>query len=130
MKPDLPANLVVVGDRVLIRPERGEERTKVGLYLPETSTNKNPVRGGRVVAVGPGTQVITPADVEVEPWKVPSQEPKFVPMQARLGDFALFLKNAAVEITYRKREYLVVPQSGILLLIRDEDGNASEVAAS
>ncbi len=30
-------HLIVVGDRVLIKCEDGEERTKVGLYLPPTS---------------------------------------------------------------------------------------------
>jgi len=35
--------LIVVGDRVLVTPDEGEERTKVGLYLPQTVTDKQSV---------------------------------------------------------------------------------------
>jgi co-chaperonin GroES (HSP10) len=40
--------LLVVGDRVLIRTEEGEERTKVGLYLPATAADSQAVQGGTV----------------------------------------------------------------------------------
>ncbi|MDA0373161.1 MAG: co-chaperone GroES family protein, partial [Planctomycetota bacterium] len=46
--------LLVVGDRVLVEPDRGETRTKIGLYLPPGVKEKEEVRGGRVVAMGPG----------------------------------------------------------------------------
>ena len=46
--------LVVVGDRVLIRLEEGEERSKVGLYLPATAVENQAVQGGTIVATGPG----------------------------------------------------------------------------
>ena len=45
--------LIVVGDRVLIQPEEGEDRTKVGLYLPATAVDNQAVQGGTVVATGP-----------------------------------------------------------------------------
>ena len=38
--------LIVVGDRVLVSPEEGEERTRVGLYLPPTAVDKREVQGG------------------------------------------------------------------------------------
>ena len=50
-----PKRLIVVGDRVLIMPEEGEERTNVGLYLPQTALDSRQVQGGRIVATGPGT---------------------------------------------------------------------------
>lgn len=114
--------LIVVGDRILIEPEEGEERTKVGLYLPATAVDEQAVRGGRVVAVGPGTAVGPPTEVGDEPWKVGSTEPRYVPMQAEPGDFALFFRKAAVEISFEGSTYLVVPQSAVLTLIREEDG--------
>ena len=46
--------LLVVGDRVLVRPEKSEGMTKVGLYLPPGVVEKEEVRGGVVVAIGPG----------------------------------------------------------------------------
>jgi co-chaperonin GroES (HSP10) len=41
-------------------------------------------------------------------------------MQARTGDYALFFRKAAVEITFEGERYLVVPQGAILALVRDE----------
>ena len=48
-------------------------------------------------------------------------EPRYVPLQARLGDYALFFRRAAVEITFEGEKYLVVPQAAILTLVREED---------
>src|SRR5438093_427801 len=55
MPDESPKRLIVVGDRVLITPEEGEERTNVGLYLPPTAVESRQVQGGRIVATGPGT---------------------------------------------------------------------------
>jgi len=55
--PDPLNRLTVVGDRVLIAPQEGEERTKVGLYLPPTAVDHQAVQGGRILATGPGTPV-------------------------------------------------------------------------
>ena len=112
--------LIVVGDRVLIEPVEGEDRSKVGLYLPPTAIDKQAVQGGTVVAVGPGTPVGPPAELDDEPWKIGATEARYVPMQAENGDFALFFRKAAVEITFEGKTYLVVPQSAILTLIREE----------
>ena len=112
--------LIVVGDRVLISPDEGEERTKVGLYLPQTVLEKDQVQGGRIVATGPGTPLPDPSDVDDEPWKSSSGQSRHVPMQAQVGDFAIFLRKASVEIKYEGKPYLVVPQSAILVLFRDQ----------
>lgn len=116
-----PKELVVVGDRVLITPEEGEERTNVGLYLPATALESRQVQGGRIVATGPGTPMTEPASMDDEPWKIraPGGEVKYVPMQARVGDYALFFRKAAVEIAFEGKSYLVVPLPAILVLVRD-----------
>ena len=114
--------LIVVGDRVLVRVEEGEERTNVGLYLPPTAVDNQAVQGGRIVATGPGLPLPDLGSEQFdEPWRVggTSRETKFVPMQARAGDFALFFRKAAVEITFENERYLVVPQAAILALVRD-----------
>jgi len=113
--------LVVVGDRVLVSPQEGEERTKVGLYLPPTAVDHQAVQSGRIVATGPGNPLSAPTELNDEPWKVTGGEPRFVPMQARVGDFALFFRKAAVEITFEGHHYLVVPQAAILVLVRPKD---------
>jgi co-chaperonin GroES (HSP10) len=113
--------LIVVGDRVLISPEEGEERSKVGLYLPATAVDAQQVQGGRVIATGPGTPVGAPTELDSEPWKIRGAEPRYLPVQAQVGDYALFFRRAAVEITFEGTKYLVVPQAAILTLVREED---------
>lgn len=114
--------LIVVGDRVLIAPEEGEERTKVGLYLPPTAVDQQAVQGGRIIATGPGLPLPDPGDVPGdEPWRMSSRETRFIPVQARVGDYALFFRRAAVEITFEGERYLVLPQSAILALVRDPE---------
>jgi chaperonin GroES len=115
--------LIVVGDRVLVSVEDGEDRSKVGLYLPPSAVDNQAVQGGRIVATGPGLPMpdVT-ADPGDEPWRIGarSREARFVPMQASTGDYALFFRKAAVEITFEQERYLVVPQAAILALVRDE----------
>jgi co-chaperonin GroES (HSP10) len=112
--------LIVVGDRVLVKVEEGEERTKVGLYLPTTALETQAVQGGTIVATGPGQPMpsFESASGE-EPWKEPARELRYVPMQARRGDYALFFRKAAVEITFESERYLVEPQAAILALVRE-----------
>ena len=112
--------LIVVGDRVLVRVEEGEERTNVGLYLPPTAVENQAVQGGTIIATGPGLPMPSPDANVDEPWRVTSRETRFLPMQARTGDYALFFRKAAVEITFEGDRYLVVPQVAILALVRDE----------
>jgi len=114
-------NLLVVGDRVLIAPAEGEERTSVGLYLPPTAVDHQAVQGGRIIATGPGTPLPEPTQLDEEPWKVGQTMQRFVPMQAQVGDYALFFRKAAVEITFEDKRYLVVPLPAILVLVRSEN---------
>src|SRR5690349_21528625 len=105
--------LIVVGDRVLIAPQEGDDRSRVGLYLPATAVDNQAVQTGTVVATGPGTPISAPTELGDEPWKMGSDlggEPRYMPMQARVGDFAIFFRRAAVEITFENNKYLVVPQ--------------------
>jgi co-chaperonin GroES (HSP10) len=117
----MPSNkrLIVVGDRVLIAPEEGEDRSRVGLYLPASAVDNQAVQSGTVVAVGPGTPVSAPTELDEEPWKIGMGEARYLPVQARIGDHAIFFRRAAVEITFDGRRYLVVPQAAILSLVRE-----------
>ncbi len=116
---DKGKRLIVVGDRVLVKIEDGEDRTKVGLYLPPTAIDSQAVQGGTIIATGPGLPMPDLADNNEEPWRVAMRETRFVPMQARTGDYALFFRKAAVEITFDGDRFLVVPQTAILALVRE-----------
>jgi chaperonin GroES len=116
--------LIVVGDRVLIEPEEGEDRSRVGLYLPATAVDNQAVQAGTIVATGPGTPISAPTELDDEPWRIVAGEPRFLPVQAAIGDYAIFFRRAAVEITYEDKKYLVVPQAAILILLRGTSGPA------
>ena len=112
--------LLVVGDRVLITVEEGDDRTRVGLYLPPTAIDAQQVQTGLIVATGPGTPVADLGSLDEEPWKIDARESRNRGMQARVGDHAIFFRKAAVEISFEENKYLVVPQAAILVLIRDD----------
>lgn len=111
--------LVVIGDRVLIRPSRPNERTESGLYLPPGVQEKEKVQQGYVIKTGPGYAIPTPVDDE--PWKRQDEQVKYIPLQAREGDIAVFLVSGATEVLYEGEKYFIVPQSAILMLEREED---------
>ena len=121
--PHLKKKLIVVGDRLLVRPEEGEERTHAGLYLPQTAVATRQAKGGWVVSVGPGTPVINAAEMFSEDFDEDGQlevPARYVPMQAQEGDYVLFLQKAAVEITFEKKNFLIVPNSAVLVLVRED----------
>ena len=111
--------LVLVGDRVLILPALEEDRTDTGLYLPEGIKERDKVQSGTVIKVGPGYPIPSVNDTD-EPWKNRPDEPKYVPLQPKEGDQAVYLQNSAIEIEFNKEKYIVVPHSAILLLLRDD----------
>ena len=82
--------LIVVGDRVLVKVEEGEERTNVGLYLPPTAIDNQAVQGGTIVATGPGLPMPSPDSNVDEPWMAPTRETRFLPML--LAQATLFIR--------------------------------------
>lgn len=111
--------LIVIGDRLLIQPSRPEERTPTGLYLPPGVQEKEKVQQGYVIKTGPGYAI--PLPVDDEPWKGEEEQVKYVPLQAKEGDLAIFLLSGATEVMYEGDRYFIVPQSAILMLEREED---------
>jgi co-chaperonin GroES (HSP10) len=111
--------LIVIGDRVLIRPAKPNERTETGLYLPPGVGEREKVQQGYVIKTGPGYAI--PLPVEEESWKSSEEQVKYVPLQAKEGDLAIFLLSGATEVLYENDKYYIVPQSAILMLEREEE---------
>lgn len=110
---------IMIGDRVLIKPKSPLDKTKSGLYLPPGVQEKEKIQVGYVLKVGPGYPI--PAINEVdEPWKDKSDEVKYVPLQPKEGDVAIYMQKSGYEIEFKKEKYIIVPHSAILMLIRDE----------
>ncbi len=111
---------IMVGDRVLIKPKSPQDRTKTGLYLPPGVHEKEKIQVGYVLKVGPGYPI--PAIHEVdEPWKDKSDEVKYVPLQPKIGDLAIYLQSSSFEIEFNDEKFVIIPHNAILMLIRDEE---------
>jgi chaperonin GroES len=89
-----------LGDRVVIRRESAEEKTKGGLYLPDTAKDK-PARG-TVVSVGDG--------------KI-QDNGKRSTFQVEEGDKVLFLSYAGEEFKIGEDELLLMRESDVLAII-------------
>lgn len=111
--------LIVVGDRLLIKPKQQSEKTSSGLFLPPGVQEKEKIQTGYVIKAGPGYPIPLPADEEE--WKGKDNQIKYVPLQAQEGDLAIFLQKGAFEVIYEGEKYYIVPQASILMLERDED---------
>jgi chaperonin GroES len=120
--PDPLNSLLIVGDRVLIRPEEPAEQTSSGLYLPASVAGKERVQGGRVVKTGPGHLIPNPEYSDAESWAPERPPVRYLPLQAEAGDYALFLRKEAIELGYEGETYLILPHAAILALVRPDYG--------
>jgi chaperonin GroES len=119
MGDGLARQVIVVGDKVLVKPEEESSKTPSGLYLPQGVAEKEAVFGGYIVNVGPGYPTAE-TTTDGEPWlHGPRSELRYVPLQAKKGDYALFLRRDSVEVEIDGSKYVIVPHASILLLIRD-----------
>ncbi|WP_236652889.1 co-chaperone GroES [Chitinophaga vietnamensis] len=112
--------LIVVGDRVLIKLTTPHERTNSGLYLPPGVQEKEKVQQGYVIKTGPGYAIPVPVEDD-EAWKPEEEKVKYIPLQAKEGDLAIFLVSGSTEVVYQDEKYFIVPQGAILMLEREEE---------
>ncbi len=89
-------NIVPLGDRVLVKPEEGEDKTASGIVIPDTAKEKP--QEGEVVAVGSGRM----------------EEGKRVPLDVEVGDTVIFAKYGGTEITIKSEDYLILSERDIL----------------
>jgi chaperonin GroES len=114
-------NIFVIGDKVLIKPKSLDDRTKAGLYLPPGVQQREEVQSGYIIKVGPGYAMPQAADDFSESWKGSEDKVKYIPLQVKEGDLAIFLQKGAIEVMYEEEKYYIVPQHLILMIVRDEE---------
>ncbi|MCH8326613.1 MAG: co-chaperone GroES, partial [Bacteroidetes bacterium] len=102
---------IVIGDKVLIKPQEAFDKTSSGLYLPPGVTEKEKVQSGYVLKVGPGYPI--PAQTDDEPWKDSEEQISYIPLQITEGDLAIYLRKDAYEINFENEKFLIVPQSSV-----------------
>ncbi|WP_026461974.1 co-chaperone GroES [Adhaeribacter aquaticus] len=114
--------VIIVGDRVLIKPKTSQEQTKSGLFLPPGVQEKEKVQEGYIMKTGPGYPIPADYGFDDEVWNRDEQDDvRYIPLQAKDGDLAIYVQRDAIEIVYHGEKYFIVPQSAILMLIREED---------
>lgn len=94
-------NIKPLSDHLLIEPLPSEEKTKSGLYLPESAKEERPEQG-KIVAAGPGKKLTSG---------------KIVPLNVKVGDRVLFTKYGPNEIKIDGKEYLIAREEDILAII-------------
>lgn len=114
-------NIIVIGDRVLIKPSSQSKKTKGGLFLPPGYSEKEEIQTGFVLKTGPGYPIPLAEEAD-EPWKGQNKDKvRYIPLQVKIGDLAIFMLKGAIEIVYQNEKYFIVPQQSILLIERTED---------
>jgi chaperonin GroES len=93
----MAAKLQPLADRVLVKPIEKEERTKSGIYLPDTAKEKP--QEGEIVAVGPGKM---------------DDNGKRIPMDLKVGDRVIYAKYGGTEIKVDDEELMILRESDIL----------------
>jgi chaperonin GroES len=92
-----------LADRVVIKPVDREEKTKAGIYLPDTASKERPMEG-TIQAVGEGRI---------------DDNGKRVPMNVKVGDKVLFAKYSGTEFKIDDIEYLILSEKDILGVVQE-----------
>lgn len=119
MIPAAKKELIVIGDRVLIDPDEGVDKTGGGLYLPQGVYEKEKVQAGTIIKTGPGYPIPDPSATDSEPWQRQKSDTKYFPLQVKEGDACIFLRSSGIEIEFEGKKYIVVPHSAILIVLRN-----------
>lgn len=93
-------NIKPLADRVLVKPQEAEEKTKSGIVIPDTAKEKP--QQGEVVAVGQGKR----------------EGDKIIPLEVKAGDKVLYGKYSGTEIREKGEEYLILREDDILAIVK------------
>jgi len=93
----MAAKLQPLADRVLVKPTEKEEKTKSGIYLPDTAKEKP--QEGEIMAVGPGKL---------------DENGKRIPMDLKVGDRVIYAKYGGTEIKVDDEDLIILRESDIL----------------
>lgn len=113
-------NIVVIGDRILIKPLEAANKTSSGLYLPPSVKEHDSVHTGLVVKVGPGYPIPANQDPDAAFRGEAGDAVNYVPLQVKEGDEALYLHANGTELEVGGERYVIISQNAVLLVVRPE----------
>ena len=93
----MTGKLQPLADRVVVKPVEKEEKTKSGIYIPDTA--KERPQEGEIIAVGPGRL---------------DDEGKRIAMELKVGDLVIYAKYGGSEIKIDDEELVIMRESDIL----------------
>lgn len=93
----MAVKLQPLGDRLVVKPIQSEEKTKSGIYLPDTAKEKP--QEGKVLAVGPGRL---------------TDEGKRIPMDVEAGDIVIYAKYGGSEVKLEDEEVVILREADVL----------------
>ncbi len=96
----MATNIKPLEDRILVRPEEGQETTVSGIVIPDTAKEKP--QEGTVLAIGPGKR---------------SDSGDLIPMDVSVGDRVMYSKYGGTEITIDGEELLILTSRDVLATI-------------
>ena len=92
-----------LGDRVVVKPAEREEKTKGGIFLPDTASKERPMEG-TVLAAGEGRR---------------DDSGKLIPMSVQAGHKVLFAKYSGTEFKVDDVDYLILSEKDILGIVQE-----------
>ena len=95
-------NLQPLEDRIVVRPNEGEEKTASGLVIPDTAKEKP--QQGEVLAVGPGRRS--------------EQSGEIIPLGISVGDTVVYSKYGGTEITIDGEDLLILTSRDVLATVK------------
>lgn len=90
-----------LGNRVVLKQQEAEEKTKSGIILPDSAKEKP--QAAVVVAVGPGIE----------------KNGKKVEMQVKPGDKVIYSHYSGTEVKLEEEEYIIVSQDDIIAIVEE-----------
>ena len=96
----MATNIKPLEDRILVRPEEGQETTVSGIVIPDTAKEKP--QEGTVLAIGPGKR---------------SDSGELIPMDVSVGDRVMYSKYGGTEIKVDGEELLILSSRDVLAIV-------------
>lgn len=93
-------NIKPLGDKVVVKPAKVEEKTESGIILPGSAQEKP--HQGTVVAVGPGLR---------------DEKGNHIALDVKEGDRVIYGKFGGVDLKYDNEDYIVLSEKDILVVL-------------
>jgi chaperonin GroES len=94
---DMTGKLLPLADRVVVKPVENEQKTKSGIYIPDTAKEKP--QEGEIIAVGPGR--LTDDGVRIA-------------VDLKVGERVIYARYGGSEIKIDNQELVIMRESDIL----------------